>query len=181
MLTKLSTVSQKQLDEALAAAQAACIAYTQPEEVRPGLKLCASGRVVRAMHMAGQQPKADWPKLHVAIDQLEAAANAKLKTWVDAERQYRDLCEDAGVEPSLVQPGEACDCEGCQLTQQGIEAVRNAPDRRPILPKQHWRSFDSFAEAQTVYKSFAHEFKAALGFDRERGKYVLCAAPERTN
>lgn len=127
--------------------------------------------------MAGQQPRAEWPKLQAAINQLEAAAMAKLKTWVEAERAYRSLCQEAGIEPSIVQPAEACGCEGCQLTQQGIEAVQHAPDRRIPLPKQHWRYFTSFAEAQTVYAAFALEFKAALGFDRERGEYVLCAAP----
>lgn len=174
-MAKLSTVSKKQLDDALAACERACIAYTQPVEVRPGVKLCASGRVMRAMAIANQQPKEKWPLLSAEIERLSREADAKLTAWTEAEQAYQRLCEEAGIEPSRVLPGEPCDCEGCKLHQDGL----GGNESLPALPNDLWSSHASISDAQRAYGRVEARFDAIIGVDRSKSIFVVCARPKK--
>lgn len=167
----MATVTPKQLDEALKAAQAACIAYTQPVEVRPGQKLCAAGRVMRAMDIANKQPATMRARLEAEIKKLSAEADARLEAWRAAERHYVELCRQAGTEPSTTLAGDPCGCEGCQLVIEGIEAVKRATP----LPEELWSRHKSMDAAQIAYGKVAGTYDTVIAVDREQGLYIVCA------
>jgi hypothetical protein len=175
MLTKIAPVTPRQLTDALNEANAACLAYTQPEEIRPGVRLCPSGRVMRAMHLAADLPLDKWAVAHAEIDRLARLADERLRHWIDAERRYRDLCQEAGVEPVQITPGEACGCEGCQLVAEGIEAVQ----KLPALPSEQWKGFRSMVDAQAAYDAVKDDYEAMICIDREKNLFVLCAPPSK--
>lgn len=167
-------VTPRQLEEARQAAQAALDALVKPEEVRQGQWLCCRGRVTRAVHIAGQRPQEEWPKLQTEVSKLAAIADQRFQRWLEVEQRYRDLCRQAGVEPALSE-GETCTCEGCQIEAENIQRIQNAVDSRPPLPQQLWQRFTDFTQARVVQTSYRSQFQTALGFDQASGEYILAA------
>ena len=117
-------VSPRQIADAYAAWRDAAVAATQPEEVRPGLRLCCAGRVLRAVEIAGTQPAEKWPALYVEIERLGAEADRRRAASSEAERQYHKLCGLAGVSPQPAPSLPVCTCEGCRLLGQLIEVSK---------------------------------------------------------
>lgn len=173
MLAK-TMITPRMLEEAQQAAQKALDAFVQPEEVRPGQRLCCRGRVTRAVHIAGQQPREKWEQLHTEINRLAAIADQRFQMWLAAERAYRDLCKEAAMEPELSQ-GETCTCEGCQIEEQNTNSVQNPQDHRKPLPEHLWQRFAAFDEARTVQLAYKNEYLTSLRFDPDKGDFVLAA------
>ncbi len=164
-------VTPRQLEDAQQAAQSALNVFVAPEEVRKGQWLCCRGRVVRAVHIAAQQPQEKWPALQAEITRLSTIADQRWQQWLAAERYYRELCRQAGIEPALSE-GETCTCEGCQIEAENIEKFEKAA-QCPPLPQVLWQRFKDFAEARTVQASYRSQYSTALGYDRDTGEYVL--------
>ena len=118
-------VSPRQIADAYAAWQAAVIAATQPEEVRPGLRLCCAGRVLRAIQIAGEQPREKWPALQVEVERLAAEADRRRAAVSEAERRYHELCGLAGVSPQPEAALPVCTCEGCQILEANLAYVQS--------------------------------------------------------
>lgn len=166
-------VTPRQLEDARRAAQAALDVFAQPEEIRPGQRLCCRGRVTRAIHIAGQRPQAEWPALQLEINRLAAIADQRYQQWSAADKHYRQLCQETNVEPALSE-GEPCTCEGCQIEAENIRNVEQG-GKLPPLPQQLWQPFDDFAQARIHQASYANQYSTALGFNRDTGKYELKA------
>lgn len=170
-------VTPRQLEEARVAAQTALDRFVKPEEIRAGVWLCCRGRVTRAVHIAGTRPQHEWPKLQQEISKLAAIADQRFQTWLQAERHYRNLCQQAGIEPELSE-GETCTCEGCQIEAENIARVENGvSDPRPPLPPQLHQTFKDFAEARTVQAAYSSQYRTAIRFDPDSGCYQLLNPP----
>lgn len=122
-LRTANVVTPRALDDAYDAAEAALRAYTQPEEVRPGLHLCCRGRLYRAHAIAAGQPPEKYAVIEVETRRLAAVCDARFARLTAAERYYRELCRNAGTEPKSTTL-EPCDCEGCRLETAALEHIQ---------------------------------------------------------
>lgn len=176
--TTRSTVigpSPRELADAFAAAESACAAYFRAEEVRPGVSLCARGRVVRALDIIGKHTNTeDLPSLKMRYLELCKTADERRRAWIAADRHYNDLCARAGIAPTPTAV-DACQCDGCKLMEANDQHIIYAEERRSPLPKAHWRRCATYAEARTVAAGFSVDYLTAIYYDRERGDFVVCA------
>jgi hypothetical protein len=134
VLTKQRTdnVTAK-IDQAKAAAIAACAAAYSPQPVKqpdgPPLLLCWAGRIARAYDKLAIARIARDSKsvetLQSGINQLTARYNEAVKMAEDAAAQWAALAAAAGVtvQPTDVYP-PTCTCEGCRAAQQYQDKVQ---------------------------------------------------------
>lgn len=132
VLTKERT-TQTKLDQAKAAAVAACLAAYAPQPVKQPdgttLQLCWNGRIARACDKLAiariARDAAAIKALEGGIDVLRTKYNAAAKEAEDAAAAWAALAaaNDVPVQPTDVYP-PACTCDGCKAAQQYQDKVQ---------------------------------------------------------
>ena len=132
VLTK-EPITQTKIDQAKAAAVAACLAAYAPQPVKqpdgPPLQLCWNGRIARAYDKLAIARIARDTKaidaLQNGVNALTAKYNEAIKAAEDAAAQWAALAAAGGVtvQPMDVYP-PTCTCEGCQAQAQYQDKVQ---------------------------------------------------------
>ena len=132
VLTK-EPITQTKIDQAKAAAVAACLAAYAPQPVKQPdgttLRLCWNGRIARAYDKLAIARIARDTKaidaLQNGVNALTAKYNEAIKAAEDAAAQWAALAAAGGVtvQPMDVYP-PTCTCEGCQAQAQYQDKVQ---------------------------------------------------------
>ena len=133
VLTKERSNVQTKLDQAKAAAVAACAAAYAPQPVKQPdgatLQLCWNGRIARAYDKLAiariARDAAAVKALEGGIDVLRAKYNAAAKEAEDAAAAWAALAaaNDVTVQPTDVYPPK-CTCDGCRAAAQYRDKVQ---------------------------------------------------------
>ena len=126
-------ITQTKIDQAKAAAVAACLAAYAPQPVKQPdgttLQLCWNGRIARAYDKLAIARIARDTKaidaLQNGVNALTAKYNEAIKAAEDAAAQWAALAAAGGVtvQPMDVYP-PTCTCEGCQAQAQYQDKVQ---------------------------------------------------------
>ena len=126
-------ITQTKIDQAKAAAVAACLAAYAPQPVKQPdgttLRLCWNGRIARAYDKLAIARIARDTKaidaLQNGVNALTAKYNEAIKAAEDAAAQWAALAAAGGVtvQPMDVYP-PTCTCEGCQAQAQYQDKVQ---------------------------------------------------------
>ena len=126
-------ITQTRIDQARAAAVAACLAAYAPQPVKqpdgPPLQLCWNGRIARAYDKLAIARIARDAKavetIQAGINMLTAKYNEAQRTAEDAAAQWAALAAAGGVtvQPIDVYP-PTCTCDGCKAAQQYQDKVQ---------------------------------------------------------
>ena len=126
-------ITQTRIDQAKAAAVAACLAAYAPQPVKQPdgttLQLCWNGRIARAYDKLAIARIARDTKaidaLQNGVNALTAKYNEAIKAAEDAAAQWAALAAAGGVtvQPMDVYP-PTCTCEGCQAQAQYQDKVQ---------------------------------------------------------
>lgn len=133
VLTKAAPTTQAKIDQAKAAAVAACAAAYSPQPVKQPdgatLMLCWNGRIARAYDKLAiariARDAAAVKALEGGIDALRAKYNAAAKEAEDAAAAWAALAaaNDVTIQPMDVYP-PTCTCDGCKAAQQYQDKVQ---------------------------------------------------------
>lgn len=114
----LSTIEDKRREALEAAVQ-----YFEPQDFN-GVKLCWSGRVVRAMDRAQGVPaekQSDYRALvNGIIEKAEEANKRQRDTWL----AYVEMCNFSAEKVEIIDL-PACTCEGCRLVEENNKMIAN--------------------------------------------------------